>query len=119
MVSLKRILVKIENVIKEIMKNINQKEFMDIAQNGDCIILDVRSPGECASGMVPNARMINLMDRHRFSMEVEKLDKQKHYLIYCRSGNRSGIACRMLESLGFGNTYNLQGGMMRWSGPIE
>ena len=100
------------------MKNVNQQEFMDIAQNSDSIILDVRSPAECASGIVPNAKMINLMDRQRFSMELDKLDKQKHYLVYCRSGNRSGIVCRMMESIGFGNTYNLYGGMLRWSGPV-
>lgn len=101
------------------MKNVNQREFIDIAQRGESVILDVRSPNECAAGIVPNAKMINFMDRHRFSSEISKLDKQKHYLVYCRSGNRSGRACRMMESLGFGNTYNLQGGIMSWGGAVE
>ena len=101
------------------MKNINQKEFMDIAQNSETVILDVRRPHECASGMIPNAKMITFMNHHLFSSEISKLDKQKHYLVYCRSGNRSGRACMMMETLGFGNTYNLQGGMMAWRGVIN
>ena len=101
------------------MKNINQQEFMDIAQNRDSVILDVRRPIECASGVVPNAKVINFLDQHQFSSEINKLDKQKHYLVYCRSGNRSRGACMMMETLGFGNTYNLQGGMMAWRGGLE
>ena len=104
---------------KEYMKNVNQKEFIDIAQNNESMIIDVRRPSECAAGIVPNAIMINLMDQRRFSDELGKLDKQKHYLVYCRTGARSGRACNMMKSLGFGNTYNLQGGILGWSGPIE
>lgn len=100
------------------MKNINQAEFMDLVQKEDSIILDVRRPDECSRGIVPNAKILNFMDQSRFVSEITKLDKEKHYLVYCKSGNRSGRACMMMDAMGFGNTYNLKGGMMGWSGPI-
>ena len=50
--------------------------------------------------------------------EVEKLDKSKNYYIYCRSGNRSGQACQIMDKLGFENTYNLMGGFNEWDGDV-
>jgi len=46
------------------------------------------------------------------------LDKTKKYYVYCRSGGRSGQACNIMQQMGFGNTYNLIGGIMEWEGPI-
>ena len=48
-----------------------------------------------------------------------KGDKDKNYYVYCRSGNRSGQACKIMNQLGFKNAYNLIGGMMQWQGEIE
>jgi len=59
------------------------------------------------------------MDQSLFMNEIEKLDREKPYLVYCRSGNRSGKACNMMDQLGFGNTYNLIGGMLAWAGSVE
>jgi rhodanese-related sulfurtransferase len=48
--------------------------------------------------------------------DVDELDsmKDKEVVIYCRSGNRSGQACLMLETMGFTNVKNLVGGMLAW-----
>lgn len=50
------------------------------------------------------------------SMSVEELEpyKDEELIIYCRSGNRSGQACLILDTLGFKNTKNLAGGMLAW-----
>jgi len=50
------------------------------------------------------------------SLMVDELEpyKDKEVILYCRSGNRSGQACMILESLGFSNTKNLVGGMLSW-----
>lgn len=50
------------------------------------------------------------------TMEIEELDvlKNQEVICYCRSGNRSGQACQILDMLGFTNTKNLQGGMLAW-----
>jgi rhodanese-related sulfurtransferase len=50
------------------------------------------------------------------TMQIDEIDelKDQEVIIYCRSGNRSGQACLILESLGFSNVKNLEGGMMFW-----
>ena len=50
------------------------------------------------------------------SADVDALEglKDSEVIVYCRSGNRSGQAAMMLESMGFSNVKNLQGGMMAW-----
>jgi rhodanese-related sulfurtransferase len=50
------------------------------------------------------------------SMEIGPLEslKDQELIFYCRSGNRSGQACQILDMLGFTNTKNLQGGMLAW-----
>jgi rhodanese-related sulfurtransferase len=50
------------------------------------------------------------------AMMVDELEplKDEEIILYCRSGNRSGQACMILETLGFKNTKNLVGGMLAW-----
>lgn len=50
------------------------------------------------------------------TMQVDELEplKNEEVIVYCRSGNRSGQACQILDMLGFTNTKNLTGGMMAW-----
>lgn len=83
----------------------------------NAVVLDVRTPGECAAGIIPNALVIDLMKGPGFITEVEVLDKDKTYYIYCRSGNRSGQACLIMQNMGF-KTYNLIGGVMQWDEPL-
>ncbi|MGS2725023.1 rhodanese-like domain-containing protein [Psychroserpens sp. BH13MA-6] len=99
------------------MKNITQAEWRQlIAQDDQAIIMDVRTPNECAEGILENAMMVDIFDTSLFMDTIQKLDKSKSYYIYCRSGNRSGQACQLMENLGFEKTYNLIGGMMEWQG---
>ena len=101
------------------MQNINQDKFIELSGSGKYTILDVRQPNECAAGIVSGAKEIDFMNQSLFASEIEKLNKDDNYLVYCRSGNRSGMACRMLDNLGFKSTYNLTGGMLAWTGPLE
>jgi rhodanese-related sulfurtransferase len=54
-------------------------------------------------------------------MEIEEIEnlKDKEVICYCRSGNRSGQACTILDMLGFKNTKNLTGGMLAWREKFE
>lgn len=49
-------------------------------------------------------------------MQTEDIDDWKNVevICYCRSGNRSMQACLMLETFGFTNVKNMQGGMNGW-----
>ena len=102
------------------MKNLDNKEWKQGFENTkDAKILDVRTPSEYAEGFIPNSKLINIQDPAGFTEEVEKLDKDKSYYIYCRSGKRSQMACQVMENMGFKDVNNLATGIMEWDGEIE
>lgn len=76
------------------------------------VLVDVRTPGEYRSGTIQGARNIDFLSPD-FKNEFLKLDKNKSYFLFCRSGNRSGQACRMLAKEGY-KVYNLDGGIGKW-----
>ena len=78
------------------------------------ITLDVRTPGEFAEGHVEGARLIDFQSGN-FENEIAALDKNATYAVYCRSGNRSGQAVKVMHDAGFHNVYNLNGGVIDWA----
>lgn len=78
-------------------------------------LIDVREDEEVAEGKIPNALHIPLQ---QIQDRLDEIQKDKEYIIVCRSGNRSGMACEFLQSMGF-KTSNMVGGMLNWSGNIE
>ena len=102
-----------------IAKNVSAAEFKDlIADRADAILLDVRTPDEVAQGVIRNAANIDFYDGS-FIAALDKLDKSKPVLIYCRSGRRSGVAMSKMSELGFTEIYNLQGGIIEWANAGE
>jgi len=100
-------------------KNISADEFKSMMEtHTDAIILDVRSEGEVKSGKLKGAKVINWMSPG-FKAAADKLPKDKNLLVYCRSGNRSGSACKVLGDMGFQNVFNLKGGIMSWKYPLS
>lgn len=99
------------------MKNINQNEWQELISNDDAaIIIDVRTPNECAEGILKDAIMIDVLNEQNFITKAKTLEKEKNYYVYCRSGARSARACQILESFGIKSTYNLLGGILAWQG---
>jgi rhodanese-related sulfurtransferase len=76
-------------------------------------LVDVREPQEHADF---NIGGILLPFGKVQTMEVDEIEafKEKEVILYCRSGNRSGQACLILDALGFKNTKNLAGGVLAW-----
>ncbi|MCB9032967.1 MAG: thioredoxin [Chitinophagales bacterium] len=75
-------------------------------------LIDVRTPEEYNGGHIENA--INYNWNGDFKTQIENLDKDQPVFIYCLSGGRSGQAMNYLQSQGFKEVYNLQGGVMAW-----
>lgn len=101
------------------MANLTQEEWKSQLNNdSNAVILDVRTEGEVAEGIIPNAIHIDIYKGQGFIYELEELDKSKSYYVYCRSGARSGQACAIMNQLGFNNAYNLVGGILEWKGQI-
>tara|TARA_X000001036_G_C20327462_1_gene663052 strand:+ start:334 stop:708 length:375 start_codon:yes stop_codon:yes gene_type:complete len=77
-------------------------------------IIDVRTPKEFNNGHIPNATNIDIKSSD-FMTKISNLNKKIPYLIYCKSGNRSGKASAIMDSLGFSKIYDLKGGFSKWS----
>jgi len=96
------------------MQNITADELKARIDAGEKInIVDVREPHENAEFNIGGV-LIPLGKIQ--TMQVDELEdlKNEEVIVYCRSGNRSGQACLILDSLGFKNTKNLVGGMLAW-----
>lgn len=76
------------------------------------VLVDVRTAGEFSSGSIKGAKNIDFMSSS-FKTQFSKLEKDKEYFLYCRSGNRSGQACNILSKEGY-KVYNLDGGLGAW-----
>jgi len=89
------------------------------AEDPKSVILDVRTAGEVSEGIIPGAIHLDIFMGQGFLDGLEALDKSKNYYVYCRSGNRSGQACAIMNSVGFETTHNLIGGFMEWTGDTD
>jgi len=78
------------------------------------ILLDVRTAEEYAGGHLKDS---TLMDCYAadFKEQLGKLDKAAKYLIYCRSGGRSGRVLEMMAELGFTDAHDIKGGIIAWN----
>lgn len=101
------------------MADLTQEEWAEqLESDENAVILDVRTSDEVEDGYIPGAINIDIYKGQQFLNELEKLDKSKHYYVYCRTGNRSGQACSIMENMGFKEAYNLMGGITEWEGDI-
>ena len=78
------------------------------------VILDVRTPAEYQQGHIDGAVLLDYYSP-TFKQAVGALDKSKTYLIYCRSGSRSGKSLRLFNELGFQKVYHLANGILEWT----
>ncbi len=74
----------------------------------DLTIIDVRTPEEFAEGHLSGAELVDIYEP-AFTDEIDGLDRDGSYLLYCRTGNRSGQAAAFMEELGFTEVYNAGG----------
>lgn len=101
------------------MADLTQEQWVSqLSGDDNAVILDVRTAREVADGIIPKAIHLDIYKGQEFIDELEKLDKDKSYYVYCRSGNRSGQACSIMNQLGIANAYNLMGGMLEWEGEV-
>ncbi|SKA41921.1 Rhodanese-related sulfurtransferase [Chitinophaga eiseniae] len=96
------------------MQNITKEELKQRIDAGEQLnILDVREPHERAEFNIGGFHIpLGLVQ----TMQVDEIEhlKDEEVIVYCRSGNRSGQACMLLETMGFTNVKNLTGGMLNW-----
>ncbi len=83
--------------------------------DSEFIVLDVRTPEEYAQWHLPEKTPMNLdFYAPDFRERLSRLDRGKTYLVYCRTGHRSGETVQMMRELGFRKVYELEGGIVAW-----
>lgn len=100
-----------ENILKGDLEMVNYDEFWNFVKENDAVILDVRTSKEFSGGAIEGAININVDD---LRANLEKLDKNKTYAIYCQVGLRGYLANRIMRNNGF-RAVNLNGGYNLWS----
>jgi rhodanese-related sulfurtransferase len=95
------------------MNDISVEEAAEKISEGEAVFIDVRTDEEVANGMIPGSVHLDI-NSPNFETEISKLDKDKEYVVYCRSGGRSARACKKMQELGFKNLNNMLGGFNKW-----
>jgi rhodanese-related sulfurtransferase len=97
-------------------QDVSIEDAKTMVTNGEVQVIDVRTPEEFSTGHIPDAELIPLQV---IDGMLDELDKDKSYLIVCRSGNRSSEASAILAENGFTQIYNMTGGMNQWDGEVQ
>src|SRR3954468_16695657 len=85
----------------------------DANGSGEIALVDVRESEEVARGLIPGAKHV---PRGYLESRIEGAvpDRSQHVVLYCASGNRSALAARTLEELGYENVESMTGGYALW-----
>ncbi len=102
------------------MINLSETKWVKLHdESEESVIIDVRTDDEFSTGYIEGALNIDFYMGNKFISEIDKLDKSKSYFIYCKSGARSGQTCELMKQKGFKKVYNLEGGILGWTGELE
>ena len=77
------------------------------------VLLDIRTPAEVEAGHISGTASLDFYSA-TFRDDLATLDRDKIYLIYCRTANRTGQAYNLMGELGFKRIYDMGGGISQW-----
>ena len=101
----------------QIIQDVTVEKAHDLIQqnqgNPIFIIIDVRTQEEFIEGHIEGAINIDFQS-DKFRGQIDELDRNNKYLIYCRSGNRSRGALEVMVEMDFKEVYHLSNGIIKW-----
>lgn len=92
---------------------VSPSEIKELSTLEKAQFVDIRTPEEYAEGYIEGFENIDYLS-DSFQWDIEKLDKTKPIILYCRSGGRSGKCAALLLEKGFKEIYDLEGGIIKW-----
>ena len=96
------------------VKVLSPESFKQQLSLGTPVLLDVRTKREFEQGHITGARNLDIFQTGKFQTQCELLKRDQPVYLYCRSGNRSRKASRLLTRMGFKEIYDLKGGILNW-----
>ena len=101
-------------LLKARLNNLSAQNFHQaIGDHPDAVLLDCRTEGEFLDRPLSGATNLDYFS-DVFYEQLEQLDKESVYLVYCRSGRRSLRVCTLMQNSGFEKVFNLEGGLVDW-----
>ncbi len=98
-------------------ETITPTEFAERTARGEVVrLIDVREREEFELARIEGAELLPLS---RFQEWAGTLNAEDEIVVMCHHGVRSAQVCQFLARQGFGNLYNLAGGIERWSREVE
>jgi rhodanese-related sulfurtransferase len=100
-------------VIKVLEPKDAQQVILENKGNPNFVLIDIRTPEEFESGHIAGAINLNY-HTDSFIADLDKLDKSKTYMVYCRTGRRVSDTVGIMVRLGFPTIYRINGDINRW-----
>jgi rhodanese-related sulfurtransferase len=105
--------ISCKNDVQEEVQVVTPEEMQTILKLEDVQLVDVRTKKEYEEGFIENSQNIDF-NSPTFEDDINKLDKTKPVLVYCKSGTRSAKSVKKLMEAGFEKIYELEGGITKW-----
>jgi rhodanese-related sulfurtransferase len=102
--------------------DLSPSRFNQALGSGEFKLIDVRTADEYSAGHIKNAKDEDFYQTQKFESFLDSLDKNGRYLVYCKTGIRSGQVLKLMQQKGFKTVYDLAGGYNAWvtnSLPVE
>jgi len=100
--------------LKSQLNNLSEEEFLLALHRDDAAVcIDARTPEEFAVSHIPKSINLNYLSTD-LADQLEALDPEKSYYVYCRTSRRSSRICVLLENMGFDKVYHLKEGMKNY-----
>lgn len=88
-----------------------------LEQNADKpLLIDVREPWEFAVCHIDGSKLVPMRE---IPNKLNDIEADKDIIVICHTGMRSRQVCYFLENAGFGNVFNLSGGVHAWAQQID
>ena len=100
-------------------KTLSQNKFNRQLNKKNTLLLNVRADTEFKAGHIPGAIQADVLKLENFKNQIADLDKNKTYLLYCKSGKRSSKAKFLMKEMGFKKLKDLKEGYSQWKGKKE
>ena len=97
------------------IRSLSPLEFKQAVESGEYTLIDIRTFEEYREAHLANASQNDYYQSVLFNNYLDSLDKNEKYLIYCRTGNRTGDALNIMKEKGFKNVAELDGGITAWA----
>ena len=105
--------VSCKNEQGENIEVVTPEEMQEISELEDVQLIDVRTPEEFDEGRIANSQNIDYFSE-TFEEDIQKLDKTKPVVVYCKSGKKSAECADKMKDKGFVKIYDLEGGIAKW-----